>query len=283
MEIHFVTGKGGVGKSAVAASLALSIARSGQKTLLVELGDYSYFKDYFALTNVGYSGVPLKDNLHLALWSGAECLKEYAQYLLKFEGLYKLFLENPVSRALIQVAPALNELAATGKITSGPPRNVGPKLNYDCLVIDAYSTGHFMALVKAAFGMSKAIRVGPMAEQSRSIDRVLRNPEICKYYVVSLPEELPVTEAKELSQQLKAFLGIEPTQILNRCLSLPSDILNLQESGEASGFLHYLQKYSNQQQEAQDQLQGQRSLLKLPFVFSNEPWEIVENLSKALA
>ncbi len=49
MEIHFFTGKGGVGKSAVAAAQAVALTRKGKKTLLVELGERSYFKDYFSL------------------------------------------------------------------------------------------------------------------------------------------------------------------------------------------------------------------------------------------
>lgn len=219
IEIIFVTGKGGVGKSAVAAAIAFNRASKGQKTLLVELGNQSFFKDYFDLPKVEYQPTNLRPNLDLALWSGPECLKEYARHLLKIESLYKLFFENPVTRTLVNVAPALPELSILGKITSGPPRFVGPPLDYDCLVVDAYATGHFMALIKAPQGMAEAVKFGPMGEQSRSIDAVIRDPSICKYVVVSLPEELPVIEALELSQGIQKQVKLKPIQVLNKIIS----------------------------------------------------------------
>ncbi len=100
-EIVFITGKGGVGKSAVAAGLALNRSQMGKKTLLVELGYQSFFKDYFDLPEVTYKPVRLRENLDVALWSGPECLKEYALHLIKVESLYRLFFENAVTKSLI--------------------------------------------------------------------------------------------------------------------------------------------------------------------------------------
>src|SRR6478609_844435 len=98
-EIHFVTGKGGVGKSVVAAALALKLSRQGKKVLLVELGDQSFFKDFFELADVTFHPQLIKPNLSLALWTGESCLREYAQYLVKVESLAKLFFDNAVMRA----------------------------------------------------------------------------------------------------------------------------------------------------------------------------------------
>src|SRR6476469_2626242 len=81
-KIIFVTGKGGVGKSAVAAALALRQSQAGMNTLLVELGYQSFYRDYFSLPEVTYQPQNLRENLDLALWSGPEALKEYARYLL---------------------------------------------------------------------------------------------------------------------------------------------------------------------------------------------------------
>ena len=105
-EIHFVTGKGGTGKSVLAAGLALREARKGRKTLLVELGDRSFYKDFFSLPAVDYQPTPFEKNLDIARWSGLDALREYAIYLVKVERLVKLFFENSVSRSLIEIAPA---------------------------------------------------------------------------------------------------------------------------------------------------------------------------------
>ena len=149
MRIQFVTGKGGVGKSCQAAALALAHHRLGHRTILAELGDHSFYRDYFQMPTVDDSPRVTPFGFSVALWSGQSCLREYALHLLKVERLYKLFFENPISHALIQAAPALAELSILGKVTSGPPRNVGPKMPFDVVVVDGFASGHFAALLKA--------------------------------------------------------------------------------------------------------------------------------------
>ncbi len=278
IDLHFVTGKGGVGKSTVAAALALSLAKAGKKCLLVELGNQSFYKDYFELDEVGYFPKSLKPGLDIALWSGPECLKEYARHLLKIESLYKLFFENPVTRSLVNIAPALPELAILGKITSGPPRNVGPAMPYDCLVIDAYATGHFLALLRAPLGMSKAVRFGPMSEQSRSIHEIICSAAQSHYYVVSLPEELPVTEALELSKSLESQVGFRPIQILNHVLEGTTDSDPSQTLQPPSLFNEAMRVQTENVRNSQERLKEYK-LICLPFVLENQALSVVESLA----
>lgn len=283
-EIIFITGKGGVGKSAVAAAMALKKSQQGKKTLLVELGSQSFFKDYFHLSEVNFKPINLKPNLDLALWSGTECLREYARYLLKVESLYRLFFENSVTRSLINVAPGLSELAIMGKATSYP-RQVGPPLEYDCIVIDSFATGHFIALLKAPQGMAQAINFGPMGEQSRSITRVLEDAKICRYFVVSIPEELPVQEAQELSKSIQELTHIKPSQILNKYLNISPEALT---SSASNANVHQYKEQLQNSLQRQAQLlltlktQSQQEPLKLPFVFSADPWQVVADLAAGI-
>ncbi len=292
-QIHLVTGKGGVGKSAVAAALALKKANEGQKTLLVELGSRSFFQDYFSLQGVSNKPMSLRQplaminqNLELAIWSGESCLHEYAMHLLKLESLYRLFFENPVTKTLIQVAPALNELSIAGKITSHP-RKAGPPLDYDCLVVDAFATGHFLALIQSAYGMSQAVRFGPMGEQSKQIDQILRDPAQTSYYVVSLPEEMPVHEAIDLSAQIKKHTGQQATHIYNRTLPLDvrSDFQNaVAESTQLQQFTEYLQiKIENQENLRQLLMaSSSKTIIELPWVFEAKGARVVSGLCQAL-
>lgn len=227
-KIIFVTGKGGVGKSVVALAMAQMHARN-QKVLLVELGLRSFYSDFLAI-QVGYQPISWKANLDIALWSGPECLREYALYLLKLESLYKLFFDNRISRTLIEVAPALSELSILGKITSGI-RQVGPPLEYDVIVVDGYATGHMLALLRAPRGMNEAIRLGPMADQTRSMLDVLRHPEQCQYCIVTLPEELPAIEADELYREIVDEVGIKPSIICNKVWP-QTEIESLQKDSE---------------------------------------------------
>lgn len=263
MEIHFVTGKGGVGKSTIAVGLAVQKALSGKKTLLVELGDQSYFQSFYGLRDVSYEPMLLQKNLEIALWSGSACLKEYARYLLKIEALFKLFYENPVSQSLIQVAPALPELAILGKITSHP-RHHGPPMETEVIVVDAFATGHFISLLRAPKGMAEAIRFGPMGEQSRDIEAVIQNENICHYHIVSLPEELPVQETIELYSDLKKEFKIKPRVYLNKVINSKFDlnkILELKKKIKSNNqFLDFLAIHLDRQQQAINKIQMQTGM-----------------------
>ncbi|PIS10897.1 MAG: arsenical pump-driving ATPase [Bdellovibrio sp. CG10_big_fil_rev_8_21_14_0_10_47_8] len=281
-EILFVTGKGGVGKSTVAAALAKKRALAGRRTLLVELGQQSFFKDYFNLAEVGYQPRTLMPLLDVALWSGPECLHEYARYLLKIESLYRLFFENSITSSLIEIAPGLSELSVMGKATS-QPRKVGPPLMYDSVVVDSFATGHFLALLRAPRGMAQAVRFGPMGEQSRSIGNTLSNPKICQYYVVSLPEELPVQEARELSDGIEQLVGFRPHQILNRYQKVPSEVLTEKTDRPfLINFQNYLRDHERRQTDLRVELEAQSPLCVLPLVLSADATKIVDELIKDL-
>ena len=285
-EIHFITGKGGVGKSLVAAGLALEMSQQGKKTLLVEMGDQSFFRDFFNLDKVGYKPIFLKDKLDLALWSGQEALREYALHLIKVERLYKIFFENAVMKAFMNVAPALPELAIMGKITSGP-RKHGPALNYDCLVIDSFATGHFMALMRAAPGMLKAVSFGPMGEQSRGIEKILRDPKICHYHIVTLPEELPLKEAGELQKSLHDEFEVDAKIIVNKILQSdvpPEDLQDLKgASPDLIAFADYLKFHLERQAEFLKKAKKlDPDFKKVPLILDSDSWKLVDAIKGSL-
>ncbi|MBO9667068.1 MAG: arsenical pump-driving ATPase [Bdellovibrio sp.] len=282
-EIHFVTGKGGVGKSVIAAALALKLSMQGKNVLLVELGDQSFFKDFFELGEVGFQPRSIKPNLSLALWSGESCLREYAQYLIKIESLAKLFFDNAVMRAFINIAPGLPELAILGKVTSGP-RKYGPPMNFDAVVVDAFATGHFKALIQAPKGMAQAVQFGPMGEQSRSIINVLKDETISKYHIVSLPEELPLKESAELAAAIKEELSVHPSLVLNKMLDVKVSRETLQKeeqnsSSDLGKFALYLEQQLDRQAEMFKQAQLQHDSIKqVPLIFELDAWGLVEKI-----
>ncbi|KHD88071.1 MAG: arsenical pump-driving ATPase [Bdellovibrio sp. ArHS] len=285
-EIHFVTGKGGVGKSVIAAALALKKSREGKKVLLVELGDQSFYKDFFDLAEITFKPTEIKKNLSVALWTGEACLQEYARHLIKVESLAKLFFENAVMRAFINVAPGLPELAILGKVTSSP-RQHGPPLPYDVLVVDAFATGHFLALLEAPKGMAQAVQFGPMGEQSRSIDACLRNQDLCKYHIVTLPEELPVKEATELMQRLQAEFSIAANLIVNKMIQTSVSDEELKatqnENSDLAKFAEYLEHQIVHQRDMWNKAQEKATTMKaIPLYFETDAWALVEKVGDVL-
>jgi anion-transporting ArsA/GET3 family ATPase len=216
----FVTGKGGVGKSTVAAMVAMSYAEQGKRTLLVEIGDSSYYQKLFGRP-VSFEPVSLAPNLSVSHWEWFRCLKEYVTHVVKLEALTNLFFENAIMKSIIQVAPGLPEIALLGKFTS-TIRQVGSKMPFDVIVMDAHATGHALSMLRAPRGLFETIGFGPLGDHSKGIYNTMLDPKHVRYITVSLPEELPVTETVEFTAILKSEFNIESEVWLNKVLPMAS-------------------------------------------------------------
>lgn len=283
-QIHFITGKGGVGKSAYAAALALRLVKSQAKVLLVELGENSFYQDYLNLPEVGFEPVKTSWGFDIAQWSGRECLLEYAQHLIKVEALVKLFFENKVMKAFVDVAPGLQELAIMGKATS-TPRKHGPPLVYDYIIVDCFATGHFRALMEAPRGMAKAVSIGPMGEQSRSIESTLQDPKRCHYHIVTLAEDLPMKESLELREWLLNNFGISGNLVINKQLIFPfsHETLASVQGEDAKLFAEYLLT----QQEAQQAvvrkfLNDRMTFREIPHFYEGKGVDVIQKMAESI-
>lgn len=286
-KIVFVTGKGGVGKSLIAAAIASERAKAGRKTLLVELGDTSYYQDLFGLSNVTHHPAATKYGFDLALWGGESSLREYVLHYLRMEKLYKLFFDNRVMRALVNVAPGLPEIAMLGKITSGI-RKVGPPLNYDEIIVDCFASGHALALLKTARGMKEAIPLGPMGHHSAEIDVVLRNKKTTSVVVVTLLEELPVVESLELLRDLQNEFGLEATIVANRVLKSPVAADEVAaEAGKSDSNLNEFAKFilgtEKRQAELIERLKHQtETIAEVPQIFDTNVDQLLREAGASL-
>lgn len=270
----------------ISAAIAKEQAALGRKVLLVEIGDKSYFKDFWSLPSIGHEPVPAPGGFDVAIWNGESSLHEYVVHLLKMERLYRLFFQNKVMRALIDVAPGLNEIAILGKITSGI-RKVGPPLEYDLIVVDSYATGHALALLHAPKGMTDAINFGPMGTHSRQIAEVLADPKLSAYVAVTLLEELPIVETLEFRTRLRTELGVETSIVANKALRPEvsrEDLRVVEASGEP---IAEFAKYAEAILERQDHFRMTLSetvgeFFEVPLMLTAEPRALVEGIGEAL-
>ena len=227
--IIIVTGKGGVGKSTIAATIALDLSLKQKKVLLVELGEHGHLKSFFSLHKSSYKPQLLTENLSFSVWNVASCLEEYILHYVKIRSIYRLFFENKVMRSFIRAAPTLSELAILGKLTSGI-LHVGPPFTPDIIVVDAYSTGHFLSLLRAPKGISDLVPLGPMGQRARNMFSVLMDPKHTQYILVTLAESLPTSETQDLLKTMKYEFNITPHLLCNRLLQIPEKLINKTQS-----------------------------------------------------
>ncbi len=289
-KIIFVTGKGGVGKTTIAAALAFKLAHHKYKTLLIELHDNSQLEPIFNQP-ISYLPYQWNENLWVACWDGERCLREYLKHYIRLDSLVDLFFNNQIIKSLIQTAPALKEVSILGKATSGL-RKVGPSFNYDFIVIDSYATGHFRALLRAPRGLAQAVKLGPMGDQCRQIDQLLQEKKCCRYLLVTLPELLPVLETQDLMSDFNQEWGIQPLIICNKIWPLPGNQMNqdlwqkeLQELSFSEGvsFVQFLKDVGQRQGEALQQLQRiQKQETNIPMFFQTRGVDLIKTVAERL-
>jgi hypothetical protein len=279
--IYFISGKGGVGKSTLALACARNLASQGFKTLLVEMNTHSYFQRLLKQP-IEHNPREVQKNLFVANWRAESCLREYVLHYLKLERLFEIFFQNRVMRAFIDIAPGLVEISLLGKITSGI-RKIGPPMEYDRLVVDCFASGHALAFFRAPQGLAQAVQVGPMGEQSRAIDIILRDPKFCSYWLVTTLEELPAVETVELAQSLRKDLGISSQIIANRVLPALVPPQNVPQNLQpfVSQFNEEIKQQDHWRQHLKSTLGDQ--LRELPLVRDPNPDAVLAQITQGIA
>jgi hypothetical protein len=283
--IVFVTGKGGVGKSTVAAATALQFARAGRSVLLAELGSRSFFGPLLGLA-IADEPVQWTPQIRVACWDAESALREYVAHYLLFKAAADRILGSTVMKALVAAAPGLAEMAVLGKLTA-PMRHGWYERDVDVVVVDAYATGQFMALLRAPRGLAQTATAGPMHAQTVAMTRILRDPELCEYRLVTLAEEMPVAEACEMAVAMCEETGIAPTIYCNRTIDLPARLPSLPGADPAAPFVEAMAGLAAREAESMEALAALARhragpVRRLPLVPTSDAMCLLDGLADAL-
>jgi anion-transporting ArsA/GET3 family ATPase len=195
----FVTGKGGVGKTSVAAALGLLAAGRGQRTLLVEIDAKGSLADVLETGPTEFEPREVAPGLFVMSMDTEESLREYLKLQLRIPLLARI---GPLARSLDFVAtaaPGVKEILTVGKIAWEVKER-----HYDLVVVDASATGHVVGQLAAPEAINELVQVGRIREQTRWMLDLLSDPVVTGTVVVATPEEMPVTETLELVDRLEA-------------------------------------------------------------------------------
>jgi anion-transporting ArsA/GET3 family ATPase len=206
-------GKGGVGRSTVAAALAGQLARSGKKVLLFEMNANDRFGNYFDKPAVGTDVVQLAPNLSAVNATPATALAEYGMMVLRWKSVYEMIFENRVTKAFIRAVPGMDDYAILGKAWFHTTETKWGKPLYDVVVFDMPASGHSYSMLRVPWAITDTVPEGPLTRDAVTVQQLLTDPARTACVMVTLAEEMPVNEALELEAKLTG-LGIAPQIVI---------------------------------------------------------------------
>jgi Mrp family chromosome partitioning ATPase len=197
-----VTGKGGVGKSTVSAALAMLAARRGKRVLVVEVDARERVAPMLGGRPSGPLVRPVLPGISTVNVDPRHALEEYALMVVKVRAIYQAVFENRVVRFFLRAVPSLAETLMLGKILHEARSEERGRPRWDLVVVDAPATGHAVQLLGVPRALLDTVPGGPLRRDAEWMQALLSDPSRTSVVLVSLPEEMPVTETAELDAQL---------------------------------------------------------------------------------
>jgi len=211
-----VTGKGGVGKTTVAAALGLRAAREGRRTIVCEVAERERLPALFGDTSIGHEERELAPGLFGISIDPERAKEEWLRYQLRSATLAGLLGHSRLFHYLTAAAPGLTELVTIGKVweLAQLQRKSAKASPYDLVIVDSPATGHGLAMLRAPRTFSEVARVGPVHRQAGKIHDFLADPGATGVLTVALPEEMPVSETLDLGERLHSEMGMDIGRIV---------------------------------------------------------------------
>lgn len=210
VRLHVVSGKGGTGKTTVAAALALSLARDGRRVLLTEVEGRQGIAQLFDVPPLPYA------ERRIATFAGGEvlglavepkeALLEYLQMFYKLGRAGSMLEKVGAIDFATTIAPGVQDVLLTGKVYEAVRRREGGRPVYDAVVLDAPPTGRIARFLNVGAEVVGLARVGPIRNQADRIVSLMQSPQTA-VHLVTLLEEMPVQETLDAVAEL-ASVGL---------------------------------------------------------------------------
>lgn len=234
LKLVFVTGKGGIGKSLISASLALQFQKLGKRVLLVQQASSDHLGPLLGVHGVGHEEVYAKPGLAVVNYTAAGNFKDFVVKHLKHGALFESLISNKIVHGFFTAIPGFGELMLLGRLFYAV--NLAPD-RPDIVIVDSYASGHFTSLMTTPDAILQSGLAGPIATETDRVKKFLMDRKACGTVVVGVPEELVVTEMLDLISTLKAKSPVAVRGVVfNRDLSL-ADVKTHDDSSTIDKFL----------------------------------------------
>jgi arsenite-transporting ATPase len=211
-KLLLVTGKGGIGKTLIAASLGQTAAEAGRRVLIVENATTDQVPPLFGFAPVGHQTLKISQ--------GLECINlnadaNFRDYVVKHLGQKRLFdtvLSHKVVQSFIAMIPGLAQLMILGRLFY--ECELAPEPRYDLVIFDAPASGHFMSLMTTPDAVLSSNLGGPLRRETERVKAFLGDRAKVGMIYVSTPEELVVSETLDFLPRLEANAPVEISALL---------------------------------------------------------------------
>ena len=203
-----ISGKGGVGKSVVTATLAWVAAQQSKRTLVVELDTVETIPKIFGKpSGVPYQEQALTERISTIHVDGKSGLREYLQLMLKSKRFVRKIVQSPIYEYFVNIAPGLKELMAVGKLWD-LEQKLQPgsdRRQYDLILVDTPATGHALSYLRMPMTAASTAR-GFVRKEAQKVADLLQDPAQTTFFIVTTLAEMPVNEAVDLYEKTRADL-----------------------------------------------------------------------------
>lgn len=210
-QLVVVTGKGGVGKTVVSATLGRALAAAGRRTLVVEVDPRENLHQMLGTPPSGGDILQAEPRLWVQNLKPRQVLDQVVRDQIKLELITRRVLDSPIYQQFATGAPGLKEIAILGhayRLLHGMGEPGTPEI--ETVILDAPATGHGVALLAAPALVSEVITKGPFSRMAGDLATLIADPERCGIVVVTQAEEMPVEEAIELRTALRDRVRRDP-------------------------------------------------------------------------
>jgi anion-transporting ArsA/GET3 family ATPase len=280
----FVTGKGGVGKSTVAAALGVLGARCGLRTMVAELSSQQRVQRLFNRYGPQFEEIQLAPGLFTISIDPEHAMDEYLQ--VKAGAIGHALASSRLFQTFAMATPGMRELLSIGKVweLAQLHRRTEGAAPYDLVIVDAPATGHSVGVLRTPRTFADIARVGPIAHQGRTIAETIGDQRFTGVVAVATPEEMPVNETLTLCEALEREALAVDLIVLNALYPVRFDSAETDQLAEAldrtrsplprsalrAALVEHARAQTQREQEARLRAGVNGRMVELPYVFADQ-------------
>ena len=215
-KLLMITGKGGIGKSLVSTALALEARKLGKKVCLVESTAHDQIAPLFGTAPIGHQLRELSPGIFVINLNAQDNFRDFVIKHLGFAKLFEKVFTKPIVRSFIQMLPGIAELTLLGRLFYFV--ELDRENNFYIVIFDAFASGHFYSLMRTPDAVLHSGMSGPVIEETRRVRDFMSDGSKVGVALVTVPEELIISEALDFSQRLVEESPATLTAVIaNRC------------------------------------------------------------------